>query len=471
MMRDRTAPRLIEREMVLMSPELMGLVLKHLCASDLSRTSSADRTLAVFVRDILLRRAMRTGIVSEDGGLTARQLASLHVRHEEAYMPVAAGDIDASFFVTSEGTLMYSSSIRAFECLPVSLFEGIRLRSVFCRGGIWAAVTTGGEVYMFLTGQFVESAVGGVSDVLPFRMPSTMCVISLAVGSNHCVAVAQNGELLSWGQNAHGQCGHGMWDNEYSIPRVVDGLSGVRVLSAAAGSMHSLVVTEEGTVYSFGCGEFGQLGHGAVSYGNSTSPMCQGGLENAYSPRVVVFDATLRKRMVAVSAGKAHSLSLCVDGSVFAWGDNKLGQLGMSDCLACIGVPQWVGYLGGASGMNGINKAKVCGIVAGWENSFAITGCGELFHWGLHRTELDVAIDGDLEDLESLKYFRCFPKAVHGIAEFVAVAVSSMGSHTIVVTRSGHVYGCVDGIHASPSTWIRYEQIQCTPEPLWNRRV
>ena len=43
---------------------------------------------------------------------------------------------------------------------------------------------------------------------------------------------------------------------------------GVRARSASAGASHSLVVTEEGTVYSFGRGYNGQLGHGAFGYEN-----------------------------------------------------------------------------------------------------------------------------------------------------------------------------------------------------------
>eukprot|EP00966_Prymnesium_polylepis_P114063 2636199-Prymnesium_polylepis.1 len=59
----------------------------------------------------------------------------------------------------------------------------------------------------------------------------------------------------------YGRLGHGDEGNQRT-PKVVEALAGVTVRTVAAGGDHSLVLSEDGVVYSFGDGDGGKLGHG-----------------------------------------------------------------------------------------------------------------------------------------------------------------------------------------------------------------
>jgi len=457
-----------QSQLLSMHPEILNLILANLSASALSRVSGTTHELDEIIQDILLQRAEQAGLHTTEA--RPRQLAKIMARHNEVYMPVAAGETEPSFFVTNEGILMHAHDDKMRNCSRVECTKDIKLRHVFFRGGTWAAVTTNGAVYSCLYNGFEhnnnqsQAAISPQPIVLP-----TKRVISLAVGLTHCLAVTQSGEIVSWGANGHGQCGHGFQSTEYLSPRVVQGVNGAHTRSASAGRVHSLVVTDDGNLYSFGGDTHGQLGHGTHSTGNSVTPRSTGGYHGVYSPMkvhvTVGFEALQSGRIVATAAGGKHSIALTADGRVFAWGDNELGQLGMSDCIESIGAPQWVGYLGGVNGLNGINRTRVCGIAAGWQNSFAITEGGELFHWGLHQIEQEEG-HGDIDDeamgMASYKNYQYFPKAVQAIGIHTVAAVSSNNAHTIAVTDCGEVFGCPNGIHTSPSTWRKYEHIKCT---------
>jgi len=73
------------------------------------------------------------------------------------------------------------------------------------------------------------------------------------------------GELFTFGYGNLRQLGHGGYQNEL-VPRLIRALSGKKVVSAEAGSDHTAVWTEEGELFTFGGGTWGQLGHGVHQY-------------------------------------------------------------------------------------------------------------------------------------------------------------------------------------------------------------
>jgi alpha-tubulin suppressor-like RCC1 family protein len=72
--------------------------------------------------------------------------------------------------------------------------------------------------------------------------------------------MTDGGEVFSWDLGGYRHCGHGFNGLSQLLPRRVEALTGVRARSASAGGTHSLVMTEEGVVYSCGRDEYGHLG-------------------------------------------------------------------------------------------------------------------------------------------------------------------------------------------------------------------
>ncbi|XP_007895541.1 probable E3 ubiquitin-protein ligase HERC4 isoform X3 [Callorhinchus milii] len=109
--------------------------------------------------------------------------------------------------------------------------------------------------------------------------------------------------MLCWGNASFGQLGLGGIDEEVVLePRSCSFFKKKRILDVGCGRRHTVFVIHDGTVYTCGCNDLGQLGH-----------------EKG------------RKRPEQIAAGGAHTFALTLSGAVFGWGRNKFGQLGLND--------------------------------------------------------------------------------------------------------------------------------------------
>ena len=83
----------------------------------------------------------------------------------------------------------------------------------------------------------------------------------MAAGDVHSMVLTADGQVLTFGWSYHGQLGHGDEENQF-VPKRIAALERVRVCQVAAGGEHSMVLTADGQVLSFGRGDDGRLGHG-----------------------------------------------------------------------------------------------------------------------------------------------------------------------------------------------------------------
>ena len=131
----------------------------------------------------------------------------------------------------------------------------------------------------------------------------------IAAGNYYSLALKNDGTVWTWGSNNNGQLGDGT-TTQRTTPVQVTGLSGT-VVAIAAGSGHSLALKNDGTVWAWGANYYGELGDGTTT--QRTTPVQVTGLSGT---------------VVAIAAGSNHSLALKSDGTVWAWGWNYYGQLG-----------------------------------------------------------------------------------------------------------------------------------------------
>jgi alpha-tubulin suppressor-like RCC1 family protein len=151
------------------------------------------------------------------------------------------------------------------------------------------------------------------SDV-PVAVTGLTGVHAVSAGTFHALALLDNGTVEAWGDNSDGELGDGNTQGLSAVPVPVDGLSGVTAV--AAGNEHSAALLSNGMVDAWGDNSFFELGRPQAN-----SP---GGVNDSDVPLAVpgVSDAT------AIAAGAIYSLALSNTGTVVAWGDNTVGQLG-----------------------------------------------------------------------------------------------------------------------------------------------
>lgn len=104
-------------------------------------------------------------------------------------------------------------------------------------------------------------------------------IVHAAVGRGHTILVTDAGEAWSAGWNVSGQCGQSESDEHVAAFRRIKGggIDDEKVVQASAGISHSLLLTETGKVYAVGTGEKGVLGNGRVRSLLSLSPVKQKG--------------------------------------------------------------------------------------------------------------------------------------------------------------------------------------------------
>ncbi|KAM2625190.1 hypothetical protein TB1_032079 [Malus domestica] len=87
------------------------------------------------------------------------------------------------------------------------------------------------------------------------------CVKEIACGGRHSAVITDAGALLTFGWGLYGQCGQGN-TNDQLRPSYLNSLSGTKVKNIAAGLWHTLCISDDGRVHAFGGNQFGQLGTG-----------------------------------------------------------------------------------------------------------------------------------------------------------------------------------------------------------------
>lgn len=156
-------------------------------------------------------------------------------------------------------------------------------------------------------------------------------VKAIACGPDHSVALNEQGKVFTWGSNLRGECGRGYSGHGSLTPGLVERLETLQVVSIACGLSFTLCCTSLGDVYSWGTSQDGALGHGQDT--------------TLYFPSLIEYFGDRDDTMaVQVSAGSSHSLVRTSMGSVYAFGCNKFGQLGLGAHVPHTTLPTRVAF-------------------------------------------------------------------------------------------------------------------------------
>jgi alpha-tubulin suppressor-like RCC1 family protein len=259
-----------------------------------------------------------------------------------------------------------------------------------------------------------------VTPFTAYQIPGLRDVTDLAATDQFACALRSDGTLAAWGANARGQLGitklselevTARWHDSPLVPTQVVEITDVAQI--AAGTDHVLAVTRAGTAWAWGYNIGMQLGI-------SPMPIIRFKTHTPAAMDYLPFPMPIPglSDVAAVAGGFDHSMALMKDGTIRAWGTNKLGQLGDGTVVdRPTPVP-----------VTGIRNAVA--IAAASQVSAALLSDGTVMTWGLGNGAL-----GRPAPKEEAPYPT--PAVVPGVTGVRAIALGS--EHMLALTATGSI--------------------------------
>lgn len=283
----------------------------------------------------------------------------------------------------------------------------------------------------------------------PRRMSGLPGVRSVSAGERYLVALANDGTVWTWGDDAVGQLGDGT-TNGRNVPAPVPNLADI--VSVKAGGSHVLALRADGTLMTWGGNYYGQLGTGdttpsatftaipnledvqriAASYGKSAALTTDGtvwtwGYER-YDGRDIFNTSPAAVPdlldVVDIAAGYEHMVALKSDGTVWSWGSNYANQIAN-------GNPWWKYQ---DVPFHVPNLPPIVKVASSYDHTLAIASDGTVWAWGYN-------FDGQLGNGTSDP--QQTPVQVSGLTDVIAIATAY--TYSLAMKSDGTVWAWGDG--------------------------
>ena len=206
-----------------------------------------------------------------------------------------------------------------------------------------------------------------------FEKPLKSIAFSLITGGGyHTIALDEYGDVWAWGANLIGELGDGTNDDK-SLPVQVKGPGGEGIMTGitaiAAGYSHTVVLDENGNVWAWGANHAGQLGDGTNDHANTPVQVIASKGDGFLTG------------VTAIAAGGDFSVALKEDGSVWTWGHNYFGQLGIGTSGAGTNMNRPVRV----KGPKGTFLEGIVAVAGGSSHSVALDEDGQVWTWGMNN--------------------------------------------------------------------------------------
>eukprot|EP00111_Clytia_hemisphaerica_P017634 TCONS_00052166-protein len=374
--------------------------------------------------------------------------------------------------------------------------DDIKFIQSVCGGMHTVILTEDGEVYTF--GCNDEGALGratsGTDDeeyyARKVALPDGVKIIQVSAGDSHTAALSDKGEVYAWGayRDASGQMGltAASLGKKNEIRKIYPKGDEIEdpAIKVASGNDHTVILTKDGSIYTNGTGEQGQLGRLKECFGhrggrrgldfllspqlvrfrrkvrfsdiftgsfctfalssdtndvyawglNNYGQLGSGTNDNYFNPKVIKPLTEIRNQsksnQMVIQGGQHHSIMVDGEGIVYSFGRAEYGRLGLGTDAKETAVPVKVPKLA---------DKKVKDVACGESVSYAVTEKGQLYSWGFGTTlQLGVGDDDDIYEPELVKSKNLDPETDE------VLTISGGGQHVSLVvckkenTANGH---------------------------------
>ncbi|MCI4375021.1 hypothetical protein PGIGA_G00104220 [Pangasianodon gigas] len=182
------------------------------------------------------------------------------------------------------GRLGHGSSEDQTTPMLVTALKGLKVIDVACGSGDaqTLAVTENGQVWSWGDGDYGKLGRGGSDGCKSPKLVEKLQdldIVKVCCGSQFSVALTKDGQVYTWGKGDNQRLGHGT-DEHVRYPKLLDSLQGKKVVDIAVGSTHCLALTEDGEVHSWGSND--KLQHFDTLFSNKKQPKALPGLNSKH---------------------------------------------------------------------------------------------------------------------------------------------------------------------------------------------
>jgi len=264
----------------------------------------------------------------------------------------------------------------------------------------------------------------------PTCLPLPSRVVSVSSGGNHTLLLTEEGDVFTFGYPFGSSFfGDDVHDVSFVPSRIAGALCGLTVRAVSASEEHSLLLTENGQVFSFGSGEGGCLGHGDQEARASPTPIeaLRGVCACSVAAGCSAEGSQVHDGVECLRSN--HSLVLCREGRVYSFGDGSRGVLGH-------GLPYRLQLEPKVVPFRHLGGWRARAIATGSAGSLVIVETGEVFRLSGYRALTFM----DSFDVHESKYVALTIPANRILPQPRAVQISVGGTHSLVLTEDGSVF-------------------------------
>ena len=265
--------------------------------------------------------------------------------------------------------------------------------------------------------------------------------VYLACSNRHALLVTDQGQVLAWGEDGSGRLGSGEAVSSalsLTIPRPVAGLQGVVVTKVTCSLHHSLALSSEGDLYSWGSAANGLLGLPAEHVAKLPTDPATNAPYSSRPTKVQGFDGPLTKNRVRdMACGDTFNVACDQGGLSYSWGSAWAGCLGIGDTK----VERTSKIVATATPVEALRGQNIVQLAAGLSHVLALADSCNVWTWG--SAEFGKLGLGDVSQLptdnEGLIHAPV-PMHLEDLHRKHVVQLAAGVTHSLAVTRDGVVY-------------------------------
>jgi RCC1 and BTB domain-containing protein len=229
--------------------------------------------------------------------------------------------------------------------------------------------------------------------------------------TSEVLVVSKDDECYGFGENDWGVLGFGH-NKQVSEPELIEELCFKKIINFSYGLNFVIALTSDGKVFSWGRNDWGQLGHGSM---------------NDFFNKPLMIEVLSSECISTICCGSHHSIVLTENGEVYAWGQNRLGQIGNGEECSSELKPIKI---------NIYDEHRIIAISCGSFHSIALSENGGVYGWGSNQYgQLGVSKEKRVCNSPT------FIKISENKNELAFKKVSCGPYYTLILSTHGDIYG------------------------------